>query len=521
MPAGQVRTGGGHGGSGLAPREIHILLIAVMTGMFLAAIDGTIVVTALPAMVGDLGNLSQAPWISVGYLLTQTISTPIVGKLSDVYGRKPLFQISIVVFLVASAACALSQDMTQLVVLRGVQGVGAGGLVSLPFAIVGDILPPAERARYQGYIAGTFALAALLGPLAGGFFVDFLNWRWVFLVNLPIGAVSMWVVHRRLHLSRARIARSIDIVGAIMLSLATTPLVLALLYAGEKYGWSSGRTVTLFALAALATVVFVLVELRVTDPILPMQMFSNRIVRTTMIGGFVSGIGMYGITAFVALFLQVVNGVSATASGLLTAPNMIGVTFASIASGRLIARTGNYKPYPAFGAALLAIGAVLLATMDSDTSSAGVAARLFVTGLGVGQIGPSLTLIVQNAVPYRDLGVASSGLAFVRSLGGSIGTAVLGACYASRLNTLIPRYVGDEAIATLPDPSALRGQPSVIRDLPDPVQTNVIHAFADSITFAMWVAVPVLVVTTTIFAMIPRIPLRTSHDELPATEPAM
>jgi EmrB/QacA subfamily drug resistance transporter len=518
MPAGEGHTKEVQTGSGLAPREIHILLIAVMTGMFLAAIDGTIVVTALPSMVGDLGNLSQAPWISVGYLLTQTISTPIVGKLSDVYGRKPLFQISIVVFLIASAACALSQNMTQLVALRGLQGVGAGGLLSLPFAIVGDILPPAERARYQGYIAGTFALAALLGPLAGGFFVDFLNWRWVFLVNIPIGAVSMWVVHRRLHLPRERVPRSIDVLGAITLTLATTPLVIALLYAGEKYGWTSGPTVALFAVAAIAAVVFILVELRVQDPILPMQLFSNKIVRTCMIGGFVSGIGMYGVTAFVALFLQVVNGVSATVSGLLTAPNMVGVTFASIASGRLIARTGNYKPYPAFGAALLTLGAILLATMDANTSSAGVAARLVVTGLGVGQIGPSITLIVQNAVSYRDLGVATAGLSFVRSLGGSIGTAVLGAFYANRLNTLIPRYVGEDAISTLPDPSALRGQPSVIRDLPEPVQTNVIHAFVDSITHALWVAVPVLVCTTIVFSMIPRIPLRTTHDEMPATD---
>jgi EmrB/QacA subfamily drug resistance transporter len=514
VPVGMV-TGEVQTGSGLAPREIHVLLIAVMTGMFLAAIDGTIVITALPAMVGDLGNLSQAPWISVGYLLTQTIATPIVGKLSDIHGRKPMFQISIVIFLIASVACALSQTMTQLVLLRGLQGIGAAGLLSLPFAIVGDILPPAERARYQGYIAGTFALAALLGPLAGGFFVDFLNWRWVFFVNLPIGAVSLFVVQRRLHLTRERVPRSLDVLGAIMLTLATTPLVVALLYAGEEYGWSNVSTVTLLAVSALATVVFVLVELRVPDPILPMQLFSNKIVRTTMIGGFVSGIGMYGVTSFVALFLQVVNGVSATVSGLLTAPNMFAVTFASIASGRLIAKTGNYRPYPIFGGALLALGAILLATMDADTSPAGVAARLFVTGLGVGQIGPSITLIVQNAVNYSDLGVATAGLSFVRSLGGSIGTAVLGAFYASRLNTLIPRYVGEDAMASLPDPSALRGQPSTIRELPEPVQTNVINAFADSITFAMWIAVPVLIVTAIVFAMIPSIPLRTTHQEVP------
>jgi EmrB/QacA subfamily drug resistance transporter len=506
-------------GSGLAPREIHVLMIAVMTGMFLAAIDGTIVITALPAMVGDLGNLSQAPWITVGFLLTQTIATPIIGKLSDIYGRKLTFQVTIVVFLVSSVLCALSQNMTQLVILRALQGIGAGGLLSLPMAIVGDILPPAERARYQGYIAGTFALASLLGPLAGGFFVDVLNWRWVFFVNLPIGAIAMVVVQRKLHLERAPTSRSIDYAGAVALTIATTPLVVALLHAGEEYGWTSGRTLGLFALAAVGTIAFVLIELRAEEPILPMQLFSDRVGATTMIGAFVSGVGLYGVTSFVTLFLQVVNGVSATVSGLLTLPNMIGVTTASIVSGRLIAKTGNYKPYPAFGVLLLAIGAILLTTMDTDTSIAGVSARLLVTGIGMGQIGPSLTIIVQNAVRYRDLGVATAGLSFIRSLGGSIGVAVIGAFYASELNDLIPRYVGAEQMATVPDTSALRGQPEVIQELPEPVKSDVIRAFADSITHAIWVSVPVLLVAFVIFCLIPRIPLRAGFDDAPATEP--
>jgi MFS family permease len=314
-----------------------------------------------------------------------------------------------------------------------------------------------------------------------------------------------------LHINRARTNRSIDYAGAATLTLATTPLVVALLYGGEKYGWSSGTTMALFITAAIGTVAFVLVELRAEEPILPMELFSNRIVATTMIGGFVSGIGLYGVTSFVSLFLQVVNGVSATVAGLLTAPNMLAVTVASIVSGRLIARTGNYKPYPAAGVLILALGAVSLATMDSSTSSAEVAARLFITGFGMGQIGPSLTIIVQNAVDYSVLGVATAGISFVRSLGGAIGTAVIGAFYASRLNDLIPRYVGAEAAATLPDPSALRGRPSVIHELPQPIQSHVIDAFADSITHAIWVAVPVLVVAFLIFCMIPRIPLRQTH----------
>jgi MFS family permease len=232
-----------------------------------------------------------------------------------------------------------------------------------------------------------------------------------------------------------------------------------------------------------------------------------------MLGGFVSGIGLYGVTSFVTLFLQVVNGVSATASGLLTTPNMIGVTTASIVSGRLIAKTGNYKPYPALGVLTLAIGAIGLTTMSPSTSIWGVAARLLVTGVGMGQIGPSLTIIVQNAVRYRDLGVATAGLSFVRSLGGSIGIAVIGAFYSTRLNDLIPKYVGAEQMATLPNPDALRGRPQVIQDLPEPVRSGVIRAFSESITGAIWVAVPVLIVAFVVFCTIPRIPLRTGFDD--------
>lgn len=517
MQTGEVSS---NSSDGLTPRQIHVLMLAVMTGMFLAAIDGTIVITALPAMVGDLGNLSQAPWINVGFLLTQTIATPIIGKLSDIYGRKLTFQLTIVGFLVTSAACGLAQDMTQLVLLRGLQGIAAGGLLSLPMAIVGDILPPAQRARYQGYIAGTFALASLLGPLAGGFFVDYLNWRWVFFVNLPIGAVSMLTVHRRLHLHTARTDRPIDYAGAAVLTVATAPLVLALLYAGEEYGWTASPTLALFAIALLGTVVFVLVEQRAADPILPLQLFSNRVVRTTMIGGFASGIGLYGVTSFVSLFLQVVDGVSATMAGLLTAPNMVAVLVASVVSGRLIAKTGNYKPYPVVGCILLTLGAVSLASMDADTGPVEVAVRLALTGFGMGQIGPSLIIIVQNAVSYRDLGVATAGLSFIRSLGGSIGIAVIGAFYSSELNARIPRYVGAEGMASVPDPSALQGKPSTIRDLPEPVQTRVLEAFADAITYAMWIAVPVLIITTIVFAMIPRVPLRDAHEGA-AVSPAM
>ncbi len=499
-------------GSGLTPRQIHVVMIAVMTGMFLAAIDGTIVSTAMPTIVGELGDQSQAPWIAVGYLLTQCIATPIVGKISDLFGRKQTFQATIVVFLAASVLAAAAQNMPQLVAFRALQGIGAGGLLSLPMAIVGDILPPAERAKYQGYIAASFAFATLLGPLAGGFFVDHLSWRWVFFINLPIGLASMWLVQVKLHIARTPTRRSIDYAGAVVLSAAISPVVLALLWAGEAKGWASPITIGLFAFGAAATVLFVRIEQRADEPILPMSLFSNRVVRTSLIGGFAMGMGMYGVMAWTTLFLQVVSRTSATVSGLLTAPNAFAITLASIVSGRLIAKTRVYKPFPVIGTGILVIGAVLLATMNENTSKWDVCARLAICGLGMGQMGPSLTIIVQNAVEYRELGVATAGLSFIRTLGGVVGSAVIGAVFQNRLNTLIPRYVGAEGLASVPNVDALKGKPSVIHALPEPVQGEVVRAFADSITTAIMVAVPVLVITIVVFALIPNIPLRDRFD---------
>ncbi len=497
--------------------HIHIVLIAVMSGLFFGALDGTIVSTALPTIVGDLGGLSQAPWISVGFLLTQTIATPIVGKLSDIYGRKETFQATIVLFLVSSLLCGAAQSMTQLVAFRSLQGIGAGGLLTLPLAIVGDLLPPAERARYQGYTAGTFALAALVGPLLGGFIVDVTNWRWVFLINLPFGLVSMALVQRFLFIPREPTRRTVDVLGAVLLSVATGPLVVALLWSGRAWGWTAGGTLTLLAVSLVGLIVFVIVESRLEEPILTLDLFRNPVIRPTMIGGFVAGMAIYALNSYSPLFLQVVRGVSATGSGLMMLPTMVGVTTASIISGRIISRTGNYKPFPIMGTCTLLLGAYLLSTMSIHTSPLDLAARSAVTGLGMGQIGPSLTLIVQNAVPYRELGVATSGLSFIRSLGGVLGSAALGAVYSDRLETLIPRYVGADAMATV-DVDALQGRPEVIRALDEPVRGEVIQAFVDSITTALRWAMPPLVLAAVAFVMVPRIPLR--RTETKNAEPA-
>lgn len=491
----------------MSARELRIVLVAVMTGMFLGAIDGTIVTTALPTIVGDLGGQSQAPWIGTGFLLAQTIGTPIIGKLSDIYGRKITFQTAIVAFLLTSLLCGVAQSMVQLVAFRFLQGLSAAGLLALPFAIMGDLMSPTERARNQGYAAATFLVAALVGPLLGGFIVDAVSWRWIFLINIPVGAVALAAVQKHLHISRKPTRAAIDVRGAIALTIATGPLVIGLLWAGEERGWTSVTTVTLFAIAAVAAVAFVFVEFRATEPILPLSLFSNRIVRTTLIGGFVSGVAVYALSAYSPVFMQLVQGASATESGLWSIPNMAMVTFASITSGRLIARYGNYRPYPILGCAFMLLGAVLLATMDVHTSVPGIAARSALIGLGMGQIGPSMNLIVQNAVRYQDLGVATAGLTFIRSLGGVLGSAVLGAVYRNRLDVLIPRYVGAETVNTI-GLDRLEGRPAEIQALVEPVRSQTLRAFADSMTTTFTWAIPVLVIAVVVFVMVPVIPLR-------------
>lgn len=494
------------------PARIHLVMIAVCSGMYLASVDGTIVNTAMPTIVGDLGNLSQAPWIVVGYLVTQTIATPIIGKLSDIFGRRQTYQAAIAIFVLASLLAGVSQSLWQLVVFRALQGIGAGGLLSLPMAIVGDLLPPSERARYQGYIAATFAVAVATGPLLGGVIVDNASWRWIFLVNLPIGVVCMVAVQVMLHIPRTEVRRSIDYLGAVTLSLAVAPLVVALLHAGQAYGWGDRVTVALLALAAAFSALFVFVEARVAEPLMPLWLFKGKVVRLACIGGFITGIGMYAVNAYVPLFLQVVRGASSTASGLLTVPNAIAITIASIVSGRLTKRFGSYRPYPIFGTVLLGLSALWLSLLDTSASRFDVAAALTLGGFGMGQLGPSMVLAVQNAVPYKDLGVGTAGLAFLRSLGGVIGSAVLGAVYSNRVETLIPRYVGDDAMRRLPDVDQLQGQPRVIRALDEPVRSQVIRAFADSITTAVRWSVPAIAIGLFVFLFLPNVALRSKNE---------
>jgi EmrB/QacA subfamily drug resistance transporter len=502
-------------------RRIHIVMLAMMSGLFLAALDANIVSVAMPTIAGDLGGVDQITWIITAYLLTQTIATPIAGKLSDLYGRKPTFQVTIVAFLAGSALCGAAPNMPALIAFRALQGIGAGGLLALPMAIVGDIVPPAQRGRYQGYISATFAISALLGPLVGGFIVDHLSWRWVFYVNLPVAVVSMALVQRYLVLPHRPSRRRIDYVGAALLAAGVSPLLLALHWGGDgTHAWLSPTIIGLLGWVVAVLVAFVLWELRASEPILPMRLFRSSVVSVTCVGAFISGAGVYGGALFIPTFLQVVRDLSATRSGMSVAPMMVAVLTASITSGRLIARTGRYKIFPISGVFLLTIGCILFATIDVHTTYAGIAARLVVLGFGMGQIGPSLMIIIQNAVEHRDLGVATGAINFIRTLGGAVATAVLGAVFAARLDVLIPRYVGEEGMATVPE-STLRGQPKEIAAIADPVvHDGVVRAFADAVRATYFVAIPACVVALVIFTFVREVPLRQSlHDDGEALSP--
>jgi len=488
-------------------RQILLVFSGLMLGLFLAALDQTIVATALPTIAGELGGLEHLSWVVTAYLLTSTASAPLYGKVSDMYGRKIVFQFAIVTFLMGSVLAGMSQSMTQLIAFRAIQGLGAGGLIVMTFTIVGDVLSPRERGRYQGYIGSVFAVASIAGPLLGGFFVDSLSWRWVFYINIPIGLAALFVTATVLNLPFRRVDHPVDYLGAGLLVGGVTSLLLVMVWGGSEYPWDSPMIMGLSALSLTLLGLFLLQERRAAEPILPLRLFRDRTFAITSATGFIIGLGMFGGIVFLPLFLQVVMGASPTNSGLLLIPLMGGVVTSSIVSGRLITRTGRYKIFPLVGTSLMAVGLWLFSTMSTDTSLLTASVFMLIFGTGIGLVLQVLVIAVQNAVEARDLGVATSSATFFRSLGGSFGTALFGAVLTSQLAIRLGSFLPEGA-----EMGELTGSTDLIAQLPAGTREAVVDAFSGSITTSFAIAVPIALVALLLVVFLPELPLRdTAH----------
>lgn len=485
-------------------RQILLVLSGLMLGMFLAALDQTIVATALPTMAGELGGLEHLSWVVTAYLLTSTVSAPLYGKVSDLYGRKIVFQFAIVTFLIGSVLAGMSQSMGQLIAFRAIQGIGAGGLIVMALTVVGDVLSPRDRGRYQGYFGAVFALASVAGPLLGGFFVDNLSWRWVFYVNLPIGLIALVVVGVVLDLPFHRVSRPVDYLGSALLVGGVSALLLVTVWGGSEYDWGSPTILGLAGAGIVLILLFLAQERRAEEPLLPLRLFRDRTFTITSAAGFIVGVGMFGGIVFLPLFLQIVMGASPTNSGLLLTPLMAGIVVASTMSGRLISRTGRYKVFPLIGTCLMALGLWLLSTMGPETTILQVSIYMLVLGVGVGQVLQVLVIAVQNAVDARDLGIATSSATFFRSLGGSFGTALFGAILTSRLAADLAGALPDGVEAA----GDMTGSVGLIAQLPDGVREAVVEVFSDAITGAFAVAVPLALFALLLIIFLPERPLR-------------
>jgi EmrB/QacA subfamily drug resistance transporter len=441
---------------GERPR-VRLIFSALLLVLLLASLDQTIVSTALPTIVGDLGGISKLSWVVTAYLLASTVVGPLYGKLGDLYGRKIVLQAAIVIFLVGSALCGISQNMTELIVFRAIQGLGGGGLFVITIAVVGDIIPPRDRGRYQGFFGAVFGVSTVIGPLLGGFFVDNLSWRWIFYVNLPIGLVALAVIATAFQSRADQERHAIDYLGAALLAGGLSAIVLYTSLGGTTYPWGSPGMITLIVAGFVLLTAFVFVEAHAPEPILPLEIFRNRVFSVTSAIGFIVGLALFGSITYLPLYLQDVKGHSPTTSGLLITPMMAGLLVTSIGSGQLISSFGRYKPFPIAGTAIMAVGLALLSRLQVGTSTAVAGAYMLVLGLGLGLVIQVLVLAAQNAVPYKYLGVATSGSTLFRQIGGSIGVAIFGAIFTNRLtHNLAARLPLGAHVPSSPNPAALK-----------------------------------------------------------------
>lgn len=471
--------------------NVVVSIGALLLGLLLAALDQTIVATALPTIVSELGGLEHLSWVVTAYLLASTAATPLWGKLGDQYGRKRLFQTAIVIFLVGSALCGAAQDMPQLIAFRALQGLGGGGLIVLSMAIVGDLVPPRERGRYQGLFGAVFGTTSVLGPLLGGLFTQHLSWRWVFYINLPVGIVALAVIATVLHIPRRRTKHVIDYLGTFLIASVATCLVLVASLGGTTWEWASPQIIGLAVLGALLAVAFVAVERRAAEPVLPLKLFRVRTFTLSAVISFIIGFAMFGAMTYLPTFLQVVHGITPTMSGVHMLPMVAGMLLSSTGSGQIVSRTGRWKVFPIAGTAVTTLGLLLLHRLDTGSSTAEMSAYFFVLGFGLGLVMQVLVLIVQNAVPYEDLGVATSGATFFRSIGASFGVAIFGTIFASRLGDQLTDAFRGERLPPGVSADSLEADPRGIAALPPALRPPALDAYATAITDVFLYAVPI------------------------------